>query len=186
MACRAPSRLHARSETFDEHGRDLRRHCTASPADAGCARVLPAVVPRLSRRRRAAPFARPAAGLVGPPPRARALPATRLLRRAAGTTGQRRTRPRRGAPGPPARRPGPPAGAPADVRMVVQSPGRLLLLERRRPRARRAGARGHEHAVGRAPLVRHRRPQRHRRRCRRAHRGQGHARVALPARRRRL
>ena len=38
--------------------------------------------------------------------------------------------------------------------------GRLLLLERRRPRARRARARGHQHAVGRTPLVRHRRPRR--------------------------
>ena len=77
-----------RSETNDERAvGGLCRHRAASSADARRARVLPAAVPRLSRCRCAARFARSAAGLVGSPHRAGAFPAPRFLRRAAGTSG---------------------------------------------------------------------------------------------------
>ena len=99
-----------------------------------------------------------AAGLVGPPARAGALPAPRLLRRRRAPARRRGTRPRRATARSPARR-----AASICSRSCAPSAGCSIPLavyycwaaDGARPRRRRA--RGDEHAVARTPLVRVRR-----------------------------
>ena len=110
--------------------------------------------------------------LVGPPPRAGALPAPRLprrrRRRRSATRSATSSRQRLG------RRPDGPVHLLAHLRTFGWLFNPLAVYycwDRRRRRARRRRARGDEHAVGRAPLVRVRRPRRRaiddrrRRRC---------------------
>ena len=86
-------------------------------------------------------------------------------------------RPRAGTARPPADGACPSPRAATHVRLAVQPTRRLLLLDPRRSGARRDRARGDQHAVGRAPLVRVRRAAQHDHHDNR----QGVARLAVPA-----
>ena len=96
---------------------------------------------------------RPGAAL----PPATAAPTTCAATATSAAARRRRPRPRRRAHRLPARRPGADARQPPLLGRRLQ-PGLLLLRLRRRRRARGDDRRGHQHALGRAPLLRPRAP----------------------------